>query len=386
MKTRIRHDRPPLCDDYVLEGQFFAWPLAVQGECEPIDPDSAHVCALAATPDGRLVWGATRGQHSHLFAACFKGASGGILDLGMLPEGTDAVHLLALPADHPLADSKSQTVLAAASSANGFSLWSQCFTVPRDAIQEPAFTHRQPKCLLEFTRGTCLGLTRLENTILCLTTQGLVELAVNPPHLAPVPREANPESPPAGTLALLDNSAWWLDTNGRLCGATRDGAASKWKPYITDSPNDVLLIAGPFGNLLAALPDGTVLAANARDRHIEKAAVAPLPGVHCLAPLPDGRIYGLCGSGIGHFFRIDIQQQNCTALGAIATALGNHRYAFTFACAEVTRDGVILFGEDDRGGHLWTYYPPKQTMNGNPMCLGKSQNPMTKRQIGGSIR
>lgn len=356
--NRDQPDRPPLCPEYVTEGQFLAWPLAVQGECDPIEPDSARISALAATPDGRLVWGATRGESCHIFAAAFKGAAGGIVDTGTLPHNPDDVALLALPPGHPLAANGSHTVLAAASSGDHFSIWRQSFNVPRDAIQEPGFAHPQPQCIIPQKPGHCLGMALQNNAVLCLTTKGLRRLTAEPPELVQCTPTRRNAPPPAGRLAMLDDCAWWIDTRGTLNGVNKDNSDHPWHPHLCDSPEHTLLTAAPAGRLIAAQTDGGVLAIAPEQKLVEHVATAPLPQIQCLAPLPDGRIYGFCGSGIGHFFRIDLHTQTCTALGAVATALGTHRYAFAFGCATVTADGIVLFGEDDRGGHLWTFFPP----------------------------
>jgi hypothetical protein len=33
------------------------------------------------------------------------------------------------------------------------------------------------------------------------------------------------------------------------------------------------------------------------------------------------------------------------------------RYGYVFGDAVTGRDGEIIFGEDDDGGHLWLYFP-----------------------------
>ena len=339
-----------------MEGQFYALPLEVPGECDPIDPDSAHICALAAASDGRLVWGATRGCTSHIFAACFKGAAGGIIDTGMLPENTEGVHLLALPAGHALAGSGSHTVIAGVTTPRGFSLWRQSFTVPRDVVQEPNFCHPAPECIVEPSAGRCLGLGLLDRTVCCLTDGGLFALASGSPGGL---QAIHTEAPcPITPLAILNESAWWVDEEGRLTGCLADGTIHSWHPLLTNDTQVTTLIAEPAGKLLAVLPDGCLVALDPETEEITPAGAIPLSHVQCLVPLPDGRVYGLCGSGIGHFFRADLSSNTSAALGAVATAVSNHRYAFTFSCAPVTSDGTILFGEDDRGGHLWMYYPP----------------------------
>jgi hypothetical protein len=57
-------------------------------------------------------------------------------------------------------------------------------------------------------------------------------------------------------------------------------------------------------------------------------------------------------------FQYDSRRRTATDLGAVAGVLGAKRYAYTLCHAVVGPDGEIYFAEDDRGGHLWVYFPP----------------------------
>ncbi|MDX9982317.1 MAG: hypothetical protein RBU25_20015, partial [Lentisphaeria bacterium] len=116
-----------------------------------------------------------------------------------------------------------------------------------------------------------------------------------------------------------------------------------------------------WGNTLLAAADGVLFDLDPARNEGELIGRAPLPEVQCLAGLPDGRAYGVCGRGIGHVFRVDREPARCVALGAAATAVGAHRYGFSFSRAATTTEGVIFLGEHDRSGHLWAYYPPLAT-------------------------
>jgi hypothetical protein len=46
-----------------------------------------------------------------------------------------------------------------------------------------------------------------------------------------------------------------------------------------------------------------------------------------------------------------------TNIGVAASILERRRYGYEFADAVTGRDGEIIFGENDNGGHLWLYFP-----------------------------
>jgi hypothetical protein len=85
-----------------------------------------------------------------------------------------------------------------------------------------------------------------------------------------------------------------------------------------------------------------------------KTMLAP---VYCMAATFDGRVFGSCGSGIAKMFCYDPRRREITNLGAAVSLFQRRRYGYVFGDAVTGRDGEIVFGEDDDGGHLWLYFP-----------------------------
>ena len=44
-------------------------------------------------------------------------------------------------------------------------------------------------------------------------------------------------------------------------------------------------------------------------------------------------------------------------LGVAVSLFERRRYGYVFGDAVMGRDGEIIFGENDDGGHLWLYFP-----------------------------
>jgi len=341
--------RPAVRGDYVEEGQLFAWPLCIPHECDAIPADSSLITALAVSGDGRVVWGATGGERCHLFAGCFKGAAGGILDLCELPGVIESPALLASPRGD------SNECLAACTIQDGAALMRISFPVPRDVIQEPSLSGATPELVARWDGGDVFGMASFGDAVMVLTTAGLFRMDMEQGNAELVAETRSPK--PVRGPVVLDASLHWLCEDMALATLTSKGDLLPLT-LIPDAEGESLLAARNKRDLIVVKPDGAFLRVDPSAGEIAPIAYSPLPGVQCLAPLHDGRIYGICGDGIGHFFRVDVESATSEALGAVATAVSTHRYGFTFSCCCVSAEGTIYLGEHDRGGHLWAYYPP----------------------------
>jgi hypothetical protein len=79
-----------------------------------------------------------------------------------------------------------------------------------------------------------------------------------------------------------------------------------------------------------------------------------------MAVAPDGRLFGFCGAEMANLFCCDTVSGSVTNLGVAASVLERRRYGYQFGDAVTGREGEIVFGEDDNGGHLWLYFPKIQ--------------------------
>jgi hypothetical protein len=84
---------------------------------------------------------------------------------------------------------------------------------------------------------------------------------------------------------------------------------------------------------------------------------APLAPVGPMAVTLDGRLFGFCGEEIANQFCYDPAKGTVTNLYVAASVIERRRYGYQFGDAVAGRDGEIVFGEDDAGGHLWLYFP-----------------------------
>ena len=101
----------------------------------------------------------------------------------------------------------------------------------------------------------------------------------------------------------------------------------------------------------------------------EERGFSPSLGKTLLAPVGpmavtfDGRVFGFCGDGIAKMFCYDPGRREITNLGVAVSLFERRRYGYVFGAAVTGRDGEIVFGEDDDGGHVWLYFPRIQAAN-----------------------
>jgi hypothetical protein len=82
-----------------------------------------------------------------------------------------------------------------------------------------------------------------------------------------------------------------------------------------------------------------------------------------IAVAADGRLFGFCGEEMANLFCCDTASGTVTNLGVAASVLEKRRYGYQFGDALTGRDGELVFGEDDNGGHLWLYFPKTKRAN-----------------------
>jgi ribosomal protein L24E len=90
------------------------------------------------------------------------------------------------------------------------------------------------------------------------------------------------------------------------------------------------------------------------DGPLDKAMLTP---VGPMAVANDGRVFGFCGTEISKLFCLDPLARKVAPLGSAASIMEQRRYGYQFGDAITGRDGEIIFGENDNGGHLWLYFP-----------------------------
>jgi hypothetical protein len=340
---------------FIKEGTMVAFPTCYPGMTTPIALDESHITALDGTPTGTL-YGGTSGRQAHLFIAQFHGLSGVVFELGV-PEGA------------------TQTAAACCAGTRLFAFVNgkqggRAVSVPQtdlfgeDFIQEWGFT--RPEII---DHGECVAnepvvhaiTDKDRKTVIAVTSRHIVTIDATLDD-ARVKVQYAGEAPGLGPIVL--------GSRGSVFG--RDEGDSLWRFEIAKSRihrHEVVLPEGfggvPLswatdpvsGQVYTAGADGQIYAFSEGKGFSGVLAQAPLPHVGPMAVTFDGRLFGSCGDEMSKLFCFDPATGKVTNLGVAASVIERRRYGYTFGAAITGRDGEIVFGENDNGGHLWLYFP-----------------------------
>lgn len=345
--------------EFVREGLFVAMPLRFPSVSTGIADDNAFVAHLAEGPGGgRSMLGICHGAEQHLFAAVLTAPTGYVVDLGCIDEADELTTVGWRETDLHIPH-----LFAGGRIDDDGALWAGKGYFFADGIQEWGLNRPLFGRVQTFPGEPVRDAVALEDGVLCLTDWAVYLLdaemgevkARQPFQCVRCMRGAR--LMPCGDRRVL------LDDAGRVHEILASQSAE-----LQIVPHDVQLPAMDLPTivtthrgeheLIVGDGQGMIVTANLDARTVCEHDPAPLAPVHCLAALPDGRIYGFCGDEIGRLFRTCALSCETTDLDVVATVYGARRYAYCMACALTNPDGHIVFGEYDRGGHLWIYCPP----------------------------
>jgi hypothetical protein len=353
---------------FVREGTMVAFPMCLPGMTTPIPLDESRITALDINSDGH-VYGGTSGARAHLFGSAFHGLTGIVLDVGPV-DGATSTAAVCCAAVHERGDDESEAARAkerawpgAVAFVNG-PKGGRAFAVPhleltQDWIQEWGLDPEYAKDL-----GECVAGEAVVHAV--SNAAGTAAVGATTKHVFTVDFgtgkiSAVGEAPGRGRLVLGNGVVYGLDDGGKLwaldvaSGKLRRGAvrlpAGEWNEamrWAKDRETSALYVADAGGKIFAFDEKAGTL------REIGQAHLAP---VKAMAVTPDGRIFGSCGEEMANLFCCDVATGTVTNLGVAASVLEQRRYSYEFGDAVTGRDGEIVLGENDNGGHVWIYFP-----------------------------
>jgi hypothetical protein len=337
---------------FMKQGTMIAFPTGFPGATIPILPDESHITALDATPEG-LIYGGTSGKRSHIFVGMFHGVTGMIFDMKAVE---DATHC-------PAVCCGKTKVLACVNgpSGGGRILTTHLHGLPFDLIQEWGF--RRPAF---DDLGECVAGEPIVHAVADASRDRVV--GVTGHHLFSVDF-ASPKIQVVGEVSGSGRLA--VGSKGGILG--RNGAGHLWRfnPQTQKLDQEAFKLpagrwekspavwarAGKKGLLYTADDDGQLFSFDEERGFSGPLGKTLLAPVYCMAATFDGRVFGSCGSGIAKMFCFDPARREVTNLGVAVSIFERRRYGYVFGDAVTGRDGEIVFGEDDDGGHLWLYFP-----------------------------
>jgi len=334
---------------FTKEGMMVAFSPCFPGMTVPIVPDESHITALDVTPEG-IVYGGTSGHRSHLFAAAFHGLTGIVFDLGIVQSASQCVAVCC---------AQTQVVGLANGPKGGRAVLLPISRISSDLVQEWGFRRPAFNDLGECVAGEPVvhAVAEPSGSIVGTTSQHVFRLDPTSRKIAVVG-----QAPAGGRIALT--------SKGNVVG--RDGERSLWHydPRSSSFRRGAVNLPGgswkhplfwarnPLSRLLFTADEaGQVYSFDEDKGFSDPLGKTPLAPVGPMAATFDGRVFGFCGSEMSKLFCLDPASRKVSNLGGAASVLERRRYGYVFGDAVTGRDGEIVFGEDDNGGHLWLYFP-----------------------------
>jgi hypothetical protein len=336
-----------LGNQFVREGTMVAFPTCLPGMTTPIPLDESRITALDINSDGH-VYGGTSGQQAHIFGAAFHHLTGIVLDAGTVAGCTSTAAVCC---------GASRVIAFVNGPQGGRAVALPYIRLAEDWIQEWGL---RPPVLQEL--GECVSGEQVVHAIAVPTRNTIV--GVTTKHVFTVDVETGQinvvgEAPGRGRLAMGRSAVfgqddgtqlWRFDVaSGRLHRAAVHLPDGEWTAPLRWAHNrdsGLLFTADAAGQLFSF--------DESKFRLLGKAHLAP---VGPIAVTPDGRLFGFCGAEMANLFCCDTASGSVTNLGVAASVLEQRRYGYQFGDAVAGRDGELIFGEDDNGGHLWLYFP-----------------------------
>jgi hypothetical protein len=337
-----------LAHQIVREGFMVAFPTCLPGMTTPITHDECHITALDIDAEGQI-YGGTSGRQAHLFAARFHDLTGVVLDTGAVSDSTNSVAVCA---------GKSRTIAFVNGSRGGRAIAVPKIDLAQDWIQEwgldPPVVQDLGVCVANepVVHATC---NPSRSTVIGITTGHLFTMDVESGKVTVIAELSG-----RGRLGMGSSGIFGQDDGARLWHF--DLASAKVRRAAVDLPqgewNSGLRWArgGDTGQLLTADDAGGLFSFD-ENHGFRSLGKAHLAAVGPMAMIPDGRLFGFCGTEIANLFCCDTVSGGMSNLGVAASVLQKRRYGYQFADAIVGAQGEIVFGEDDNDGHLWVYFP-----------------------------
>jgi hypothetical protein len=336
-----------LAQQFVREGTMVAFPTCLPGMTIPIPLDESRITALDINAEGHI-YGGTSGRQAHLFGAAFHHLTGIVLDAGAVPGCTSTAAVCC---------GASRTIAFVNGPQSGRAVAVPHIKLAEDWIQEWGLAPPELQELGECVPGEVVVhavAVPSRNTVVGVTTNHVFTVDVESGRINVVG-----EAPGHGQLAMSRTGVFGRDDGMRLwrfdvaSGRIHRGAAhlpdGDWTGSLrwARDRNSGLLFTADSGGRLFSFDEN-------KFRLLGKAHLVP---VGPMAVTPDGRLFGFCGAEMANLFCCDTSSGSITNLGVAASVLEQRRYGYQFGDAVAGRDGEIVFGEDDNGGHLWLYFP-----------------------------
>jgi hypothetical protein len=343
-------------ESYTREGMMIAFPTCFPGVTIPITHDESRITALDMIPSG-TIYGGTSGYQTHLFSASFYGIKGAVIDLGIVKEANQCVAVCCGKSNF--------AAFVNGPKGGGHAIIVRNSRIATDLIQEWSFDKPSFEDMGECVSGEPVihaVADREKDLVIGATTKHVFKLDLTTKKI-----EILGEAPSGGRLAKTSKgnfvgrdstrSLWVYNPaeNNFRRNAVNLPSSGGWNlslMWARDNNSGLLYTADEEGKIYSYQED------RGFDGPLDKTMLTP---VGPMGVTNDGRVFGFCGPELAKFFCYNPQNKKVTPMGFAASIIEHRRYGYEFRDAITGRDGEIIFGENDNGGHLWLYYPKIMT-------------------------
>jgi len=336
---------------YVTEGTMVAFPTCVPAVTIPLPADESHITALDVTDEG-IVYAGTSGYAAHLLVGVFHGATGMVLDMGVV-EGADQTVAVCCG---------NEKLIGVVNGPGGGKLvMSNLQPEPFDLIQEWFIARGTYEYLDDVAGGEKILHAVTDESrrkMIGVSESKLFTVDIETARVSvvgEVPGKARLARGSGGCVFGPDegDTLWRYDPeSGELRGRALKLPHGDWRTdplmWARDTTNGLLYLADAQGALFSFAEDAGFSGPLGK---------IPLAPVGAMAVTYDGRLFGAAGDGISRFFCYAPGTGEIRDLGVAVSVLERRRYGYTFGDAVVGRNGCLVFGENDDLGHLWLYFP-----------------------------
>lgn len=338
---------------YLTEGTMVAFPTCFPGCSAPLPADESRITALALGSNN-LVYAGTSGRAVHLLVGMFHGASGAVMDLGLVRFGFETTAICC----------GEKRVVAAVNGPDGGRLVSfRQKDLPFDLLQEFHFSRNHLEEIGQVFCGE--KIIHMVNHPGSNDMVGTTEGHIFRFSLSDYSIEIIDEFTTCGKLGLTaEGNIIGCDTGGNLWKydilsrslqrrAVSLPACGNWK---TGTP---VFSRGAMseGVLYVADSEGRIFSFTEKDGFSDELCKTVAGPIYTMATTFDGRLFGSFGEGIGRMFRYCPVKKHYADLGVAISVFERRRYGYCFADSMAGRDGQIIWAENDDLGHIWLYYP-----------------------------
>ena len=335
---------------FTKEGMMVAFPTCFPGMTTAIVPDESRITALDVIPSG-VVFGGTSGYQTHLFAAAFHGITGAVFDLGIVDGARECVAVCC---------GKTHFVAFVNGPGGGRAIQVPLVRMDADLIQEWGFQRPEFKDLGECAASEpvvhavavpeaelVVGATR-EHVFKLEMATGKIQIVGAAPAGGKLARTS------AGGIVGRDSARtlWHFDPRSsvfkRQAFQLPEGQWTHDLIWARDTRTGIVYTGDAAGRLYSF---------DEKSGFSDPLGEVPVAPVGPMAVTLDGRVFGFCGEEMARLFCLDPRQKKVMTLGGAASVIERRRYGYVFGDAVTGRDGEIIFGENDNGGHLWLYFP-----------------------------